>query len=69
MPPSRSSPYRLLREGEWFRPILKHQRMACCGCGLVTEWEFRRLNGQLHIRKFINRRSTAQLRRHFKPLV
>lgn len=56
--------------GEWIRPIRRGYRLACCTCGLVHLMDHRLVKrGRGHLiemRFYLDRRSTAAIRRHMK---
>jgi len=55
--------YYQLKDGEWFRPLMKGFRDACCDCGLVHTTDFRISNGYVEFRSRRNNRATAAIRR------
>ena len=53
--------------GEWFKPIMKGYKMACCDCGLVHKVEFSVLNkNEIQMRVWRDERATSQKRRYKK---
>jgi len=48
---------------DWVLPVQTGYRMACCGCGLVHEVDYRVMNKQAEWRMRIDRRATANMRR------
>ena len=57
--------YEVKESGEWFEVEQGH-KVACCDCGLVHDFYFRRRKGKLEMRAIRNNRSTGQVRRHMK---
>ena len=59
--------YKVLKDGEWVRPVMKGYKMMCCDCGLVHDMDFRVIKwGRGHKIEFKadrNYRSTGQARR------
>lgn len=49
---------------DWVHPVQTGYRMACCGCGLVHEVDYRvNAENQAEWRMRIDRRATANMRR------
>jgi hypothetical protein len=67
-----SEPYYTVVEGpdgwsDWFHAKAFKERVACCDCDLVHDWEFCvRPDGKLYYRIRSNMRATAQRRRKRK---
>lgn len=47
----------------WEKPVPEGYRLACCGCGLVHNVNFRVRNKQSELQFQINRRATSAMRR------
>lgn len=56
--------YEFADPGEWFKPVHDGYKIICCDCGLVHEFQFRVIEGQIEMRAFRDNRSTGQVRRH-----
>ena len=52
--------------GQWVRPDHDGYRVACCDCGLVHEYRFRVVNGQVELCAFRHERATGQIRRRMR---
>lgn len=57
-------PYEQVWEDEWVSPKHRGYRHQCCDCGLVHDMDFRVVDGAVQYRVHVNKRSTAQVRRH-----
>lgn len=59
--------YHLLPEedgwSDWIVPTDKELNIACCDCGLVHEFHFRAINGEIFIRARRNDSETERLRK------
>lgn len=47
----------------WEKPVHEGYRLACCGCGLVHNVDFRIRQRMVELKFQINRRATAAMRR------
>jgi hypothetical protein len=62
---SMASKYHQVVDGTWV-DIAQKFRNQCCDCGLVHDWQFRKVGRHLEFRVVTNNRATAAARRHFK---
>ena len=55
---------------EWIQPVMRRYKLACCGCGLTHDIDFKitRAHGRpvINLRAKRNLRSTAAIRRKKK---
>ena len=60
------SRYTQVYDGEWFRPVMRGFKDACCDCSLVHTVNFRIVNGHVEFQVFRDARATAAIRRSMK---
>lgn len=64
-PPTRRPRYKMMEDGEWFRPVQVGHMHMCCDCSLVHVLHFRVVDGQVEMQAVRHKRATAAARRSF----
>lgn len=54
--------------GEWFQPVKRGYKMACCDCGLVHILNFRIKDGRVQFQAFRDNRATGAVRRTYETI-
>jgi hypothetical protein len=55
--------YPTMMDGEWIYPLSAYHLLACCDCGLVHKFEFRRSGSRVKLRAWREKQLTAWRRR------
>lgn len=58
--------YEQVYDGEWFMPVKKNYKNACCDCGMVHKINHKIKDGNLWLQFSVDRRATSAMRRAFK---
>ena len=58
--------YEQMYEGEEVEIVNNEQKICCCDCGLVHKLKFRMDGNKLFFIPYVDKRATAQIRRHLK---
>lgn len=64
-----SEKYEEPEDGTWFAVHKRGHRIACCDCGLVHDYDFRVVDGQIQARARRHKRATVAMRRGMKRTV